>query len=131
MTKTPHREWIEIGFSAVILLAYDIVTGRLRTGQYRNLFVTGTPKGFNWVHDRFYDDPDPSIRYDGVYEWLEANGTKGVFGVPSWLNPHNPEDYIERLEEEFDGSFFRQEVEGAFTKFDGLVYLGSHEASTS
>ncbi|MDL5361362.1 PBSX family phage terminase large subunit [Halalkalicoccus sp. NIPERK01] len=108
--------------SSIAERAYEIITGRLRTGEYRNLFVSTTPKGFNWVHDRFYDDPDPTIRYEGAYEWLEANGTNGVFGVPSWLNPHNPDDYIERLEEEFDGSFFQQEVQGAFTKFEGLVY---------
>lgn len=108
--------------SSIAERAYEIVTGRLRTGDYRNLFVSTTPKGFNWVYDRFYDDPDPTVHYNEAYEWRESNGTNGVFGVPSWLNPHNPDDYIERLEEEFDGSFFRQEVEGAFTKFEGLVY---------
>lgn len=108
--------------SSIAERAYEIITGRLRTGEYRNLFVSTTPKGYNWVYERFYDDPEPTILYEGAYEWREANGTNGVFGVPSWLNPHNPDDYIERLEAEFDGSFFQQEVEGAFTKFEGLVY---------
>lgn len=121
--RGPSIAWAGIDEpSSVAERAYEIVTGRLRTGSYRNLFVTGTPKGFNWVHDRFYAADDPTVHYDDVYEWREANGTNGVYGVPSWLNPHNPDDYIERITADFEGSFYDQEVLGAFTKFDGLVY---------
>lgn len=120
--RGPSIAWAGIDeASSIDERAYEIVTGRLRTGNYRNLFVSTTPKGFNWVYDRFYDG-DATVRYDEAYEWLEVNGTNGVFGVPSWLNPHNPDDYLERLEAEFSGSFARQEIEGAFTKFDGLVF---------
>lgn len=115
--------WVWIDEAASVSeRAWEVVTGRLRVGEYRNAFVTTTPKGYNWVYEHFYEDDDPRIRYNEVYEWREANGTNGVFGVPSWLNPYNPDDYIERLEAEYEGSFFQQEVEGAFTKFEGLVY---------
>lgn len=102
--------------------AWDICSGRLRVGNYRNAFATTTPKGKNWCYDRFYDDSDREVRYDGAYEWLTANNCNGVFGVPSWMNPYNPDDYIERLEHEYSGQFFEQEVKGLFTDFEGLVY---------
>jgi phage terminase large subunit len=102
--------------------AWDVLSGRLRVGQYRNAFTTTTPAGKNWVWERFYDDEDRDVRYNGIYEWVTANGCNGVFGVPSWLNPYNPDDYFDRLKREYSGAFYEQEVEGEFTKFEGLVY---------
>ena len=88
--------------------AWEILVGRLRTGSYRNGFITGTPKGFNWVYDRFVDDSPADVN--------------AVLGVPSTANPHTPDDYKEEIVEEFDGSFYEQEVLGQFTAFEGLVY---------
>jgi len=123
--RGPNLAWAWIDEAAQISeRAWEVVTGRLRVGNYRNAFVTTTPRGRNWVHDRFYAPDEPRrVRYDGAYEWLDVAGSNGVFGVPSWLNPHNPEDYTERLEAEYQGAFFEQEVEGAFTRFEGLIYL--------
>jgi phage terminase large subunit len=115
--------WVGIDEPASISeRAYDVASGRLRVGNYRNAFVTGTPSGFNWVYDRFYDLDDVDVVHDEVYEIRETERIRGVFGVPSWLNPHNPDDYIARLEAEYAGGFREQELEGAFTQREGLVY---------
>lgn len=105
--RGPSISWFWMDEAAVIPReAWDILTGRLRTGRYRNAFITTTPKGRNWVYDRFYDDPD----------------VNGVFGVHSGMNPHTPDDYVTSISEEYEGSFYEQEVRGEFTQFDGLVY---------
>lgn len=121
--RGPNLAWVWMDEAALIdERAWDILAGRLRVGSYRNAFVTTTPKGKNWVYSEFYDDPGVEHRYRGEYEWVTANDTNGVFGVPSFLNTHNPEDYADRLESQYSGAFYRQEVLGEFTKFEGLVY---------
>ena len=121
--RGPNLAWVGIDEPASVSeRAYDVVSGRLRVGNYRNAFVTGTPRGFNWVYDRFYDLDGYHVLKDDVYEVRESDRIRGIFGVPSWLNPHNPDDYIERLESEYAGSYREQELEGKFTQADGLVY---------
>lgn len=102
--------------------AYEVLSGRLRAGNYRNFYASTTPKGRNWIHRRFYDLEDVIHRYDGAYEWIETESVNGVFGVPSRMNPYNPDDYLERLRADYSGSFYRQEVQGAFVQFEGLIY---------
>jgi len=89
--------------------AWDIMVGRLREGNHLNAFVTTTPKGENWIHEKFVD---PDTRLD------EADVVKGV---PSTDNPHLPDTY-EEIVGEYDGRFYEQEVLGEFVGFDGLVY---------
>lgn len=100
---------------------YQILNDRLRVGNYRNLFVTTTPRGFNWLYDVFGD-------LDGVSEpiadgQLVRTDTKtSIIGVSTRTNPANPEDYIEREERQHTGQSYQQEVEGKFVQFEGLVY---------
>lgn len=91
--------------------AWDILVGRLRTGNYRNGFITGTPKGRNWVWSRLH--PDSPDQIDSVHN---------VLGVPSYANPHLPLDYRRDILEEYEDAFYDQEVLGRFVKFEGLVY---------
>ena len=95
--------------SSIAHEAYKVLIGRLRAGDYRNFFVTTTPKGFNWVYDKFGPDAtdDPQINT--------------VLGVPSTANPHLPDDYEDILGE-YEGSYYEQEALGQFVKFEGLVY---------
>lgn len=90
--------------------AWRILTGRLRAGSYRNAFITGTPKGYNWVHDKFIAD-DAGL-----------DSVNNVLGVPSYANPHLPHDYRTDILDEYEGSFYDQEVLGEFVTFEGLVY---------
>jgi len=109
--RGPSVSWIWIDEpNNVPKKALDILLGRMRAGSYRNLFLTGTPKGYNYVHGKFVD---PETRMDDV---------KNVLGVPSYANPHLPLDYRRDILDEYDGRFRDQEVLGEFTKFEGLVY---------
>jgi len=88
--------------------AWEIMTGRLRQGEYLNAFVTTTPKGKNWVHDRFVDDSPAAV--------------STTTHVPTQANPHTPETYTDEVVEEYEGRFYEQEVLGEFVGFEGLVY---------
>ena len=91
--------------------AWQIMVARLRDGQYLNAFVTTTPKGKNWVHERFVptaDDQKPEVNL--------------IRDVPTTANPHTPEEYKAEIVEEYEGQFYEQEVLGQFTQFEGLIY---------
>jgi phage terminase large subunit len=102
--------------------AWDILTGRLRQGEYRNGFVTTTPKGQNWVYQRFVEDVAGEREAHGDATVYADEETLSLLEVPTHANPHNPDDYRASVEAEYEGAFYRQEVLGEFTKFDGLVY---------
>ena len=102
---------------------YTVLSDRLRVGDYRNLFATTTPRGFNWVHDTFADPlPDaPALDLpDGAVYRNDA--TTSVLGVSTRANPAHPDDYIKRQERQRSGEAYEQEIEGKFVSFEGLVY---------
>lgn len=108
---------------------YRILGDRLRTGQYRNQFITGTPKGFNWVYDEFAD-LDPVHREsvaDG--ELIRDDYTTTIYGVSTATNQANPEDYIESRERQHTGQSYQQEIQGKFVQFEGLIYPWFDEAN--
>ena len=102
---------------------YNVVSDRLRVGDYRNLFVTTTPRGFNWVHDVFADLPEYERPFDlPAGEVRRSETTTAILGVPTDANPENPDDYIERQERHRSGEAYEQEIQGKFVSFEGLVY---------
>jgi len=106
--RGPSISWFWIDEAATVdKRAWEILIGRLRVGDYRNAAITTTPKGKNWVYDRFIDD-DP----DDVC---------ALTGIESTTNPHLPDDYGE-ITGEYEGRFYEQEVLGEFVGFEGLVY---------
>jgi len=100
---------------------HSILNDRLRVGEYRNLFATTTPRGFNWVYDVFGDiEGDEEPLPDGRI--VRSDSTTSILGVSTRSNPANPDDYIERQERQRSGEAFEQEIEGKFVSFEGLVY---------
>ena len=92
-------------------LVWDILIGRLRQPGYDyKAWITGTPKGFNWVYEIFVEDPieDSFILYN----------------IPTESNVFLSKDYINSLKQQYKGQFALQELEGRFVKFEGLVYPG-------
>lgn len=102
---------------------YNVLSDRLRVGDYRNLFATTTPRGYNWVYDVFADDhadqPDIDLPDGAVYR---SPTTTSVLGVSTRANPAHPDDYIARQERQRSGEAYEQEIEGEFVNFEGLVY---------
>lgn len=107
--RGPSIPWFWIDEAAQVPeRAWEVMVGRLRDGDYLNAFVTTTPRGENWVHDRFVEgDPDD---------------VNAILGIPTTANPHTPDEYKEEIVEEYDGQFYEQEIKGAFTAFEGLIY---------
>ena len=106
--RGPSISWFWIDEAATVnKRAWDILVGRLRTGEYRNGFITTTPKGENWVYGRFVDDGPDDVR--------------ALTGIESTTNPHLPDDYAS-ITDEYEGRFYKQEVEGQFVGYEGLVY---------
>lgn len=95
--------------SSIAADAWDIMVGRLREGTYLNAFVTGTPKGYNWVYDTF-------VGNDALAD------VNLVHDITTKDNPHLPDVYTEQIVEQYEGRFYEQEVQGQFTDFEGLVY---------
>lgn len=106
---------------------YNVLSDRLRVGEYRNLFATTTPRGYNWVYDVFSDSlpntVDVQLPEDrGGGEVYRNAATTSVLGVSTRANPAHPEDYIQRQERQRSGEAYEQEIEGEFVSFEGLVY---------
>lgn len=109
--RGPNIAWFGMDEpSTIAKMAWDIMVGRLRDGNYINAFVSGTPKGFNWVYDTF------------VSEDTALSDVNLITGISSKDNPHLPDIYTEDILEQYDGRFYDQEVLGKFTAFEGLVY---------
>jgi PBSX family phage terminase large subunit len=89
---------------------WDILLGRLRLDPGR-AWLTTTPKGHNWVYDRFIDDPGEE------HETVRASTRD---------NPHLPDTYIESLEEQYTERFRRQEMEGEFVEAAGALWSWEH-----
>jgi hypothetical protein len=87
--------------------------GRLRDPKAKQLagFAVWTPKGFDWVYERFVSDP--------------VEGYAVVLAKP-FENRHlldRVPDFYERLKRSYDERFFEQEVLGAYVNLNsGRVY---------
>jgi len=104
--RGPNISWFWMDEAArMSKRVWDIMIGRLRTGKYRNAYITTTPKGFNWVYEEFIDK--------GLGH--------AITDVPTETNPELPDDYLERMEE-YEGQFYEQEIRGKFVQFEGLVH---------
>jgi hypothetical protein len=72
-------------------------------------FVTGTPRGQNWCSREW--GPEHKKAFDPYH-------------VKTIDNPYLPEGYYEDLRASFgDTAFARQELEGEFVAFQGLIYV--------
>ncbi len=86
--------------------AWLISIGRLRERKDWRFWLTTTPKGLNWVYEVFgKEDKD-----------------RATIRVATHENPYLNRDTIAALEEQYVGDFRRQELEGEFVAFEGLVY---------
>lgn len=101
---------------------YKITGDRLRTGNYRNLFCTGTPKGKNWVYDEFADIEPTHSESVGGGTLIRNDHTTTIYGVSTEANETLPADYVEARKRKHSGASYEQEILGKFTTFEGLVY---------
>ncbi len=96
--------WIDEA-SLVEQIAWQIVKGRVRVGIAPQAWITGTPKGRNWVWEEWERDADPD---------------HPLYRVTTRENPTLPEGFADSLG--YTGRFAEQELGGEFVAFEGLVY---------
>jgi hypothetical protein len=80
---------------------FDILLGRLRE-QPGRLWITTTPKGFNWLYRVFESERRPGYK-------LVRCSTRG--------NKFLPDGYIEALEAKYSGAWSKQELEGEWVEW--------------
>lgn len=93
--------------------AWTVMKARLRQNRrdgtpYRvKAWATGTPKGM----DKFYEDFEHPLKRKPDHLLIRS---------ASWENRYLREGYVESLG--YEGAFYKQDIEGEFTSFEGLVY---------
>jgi len=91
--------------------AFPKILGRLRSGNVRQFAAASTPEGFRWMWQTFGTD-DAKQRDD-----------RKLIRMRSADNPHLPQDFIERLQANYDPSLLQAYLEGQFCNLTtGQVY---------
>lgn len=87
---------------------WRVMIGRLRQfGKFGYAWLTTTPKGRNFLYQEFVQKTRP--------EYV-------MYNVKTWENPFlEPEIYL-ALADSYAGDFARQELDGDFVAFEGLIY---------
>jgi len=102
--------------------AREILMQRLRSGEYRNMYITTTPKGRNHTYDFFVGDVDAEKTRHGEATLYETDDRRAIVGVPTHANPHTPEDYKEAMAGDLPDDIAAQEVRGEFVEIGSGVF---------
>lgn len=87
---------------------WRIMIGRLRQhGKLGHAWLTTTPKGRNWIYQEFVQ---------------QQRQQYAIYKAATWMNPFIDPEYYRMLRESYTGDFARQELEGDFVAFEGLIY---------
>ena len=87
---------------------WQIMIGRLRQyGLHGWAWITTTPKGRNWIWQRFVQAVRKGYR---------------LFKTSTLANPYLDKEFVQALVEDYVGDFAAQELYGEFVAFEGLIY---------
>jgi phage terminase large subunit len=105
--RGPNLSWAYLDEAALMSeRTWQIILGRLRVGEPK-AWVTTTPAGYNWVW-----------RY-----WVsERRANYSLSRASTRDNDYLPAGYLSDLTDNYTGEFARQEIDGEFVAFEGLVY---------
>ena len=96
---------------AICTRAFPKILGRLRAGNVRQFSAASTPEGFRWMWNTF-----------GTEEAQQREDRK-LIRMRSADNPYLPQDFIERLQANYDPSLLQAYLEGQFCNLTtGQVY---------
>ncbi len=91
--------------------AFPKILGRLRAGNVRQFCAASTPEGFRWLYNTFGTD-EAKERKD-----------RHLIKMRTQDNPHLPEDFIERMQANYDPSMLQAYLNGEFVNLTtGQVY---------
>ena len=91
--------------------AFPKILGRLRSGNVRQFAAASTPEGFRWMWNTF-----------GSNEAQKKTDRK-LIKMRTYDNPHLPQDFITRLEENYEKGLLQAYLNGEFCNITtGQVY---------
>ena len=91
--------------------AFPKILGRLRSGNVRQFGAASTPEGFRWMWSTFGS------------EEAQKREDRKLIRMRSADNPYLPQDFIERLQANYDPSLLQAYLEGQFCNLTtGQVY---------
>jgi PBSX family phage terminase large subunit len=107
--RGPALAWAMMDEAALSpAVTFDILMGRMRQHeQLGYLWVCSTPRGQNWIWQKFIQAKNPDYK---------------LFRAKTRDNPYVAEEIIQAWEQSYVGDFARQELEGEFVAFEGLIY---------
>ena len=109
MLRGPNLNWAWMDEAAGSSeKAFEVLLGRVRVGDDRQMWLTTTPRGYNWFYERFAKN-----RREGyaLHRWSARD------------NPYLPEGFIKDLEASYSKEFALQEIDGEFTVVGGNAYF--------
>ena len=105
--------WVDEG-SYITEYAFTILSGRIRQpGVRQGMWITTTPKGYNYLYKYFVDLPSKDKEMAEDYWYVQFSTRE---------NPFLERKFIRGLETTHSGMFAMQEIEGQFVGFEGQVY---------
>ncbi len=111
--------------------AKEILSQRLRTGTYRNLYETTTPKGKDGTYEFYVGGVDAEKRPFGEATVYETDDRLAIVGVPTRANPNTPEDYKDAMEKDMPEQIRAQEVQGQFVEIGSGILTREMLSSVS
>jgi len=96
--------------------------------RHGRVFVPTTPKGKNWLYDRFYLPAQPEVEgrpnpgYDDAYWGKTVSHLKEVGDI--YQPGIYPPEHIERAKREMPPDVFLEQFGGQFVSYAGLVFQG-------
>jgi PBSX family phage terminase large subunit len=109
--KGANLSWVGLDEPALMHKdAYLISLSRIRDNKAKvlQLFLTGTPEGFNWLYDELVENID---------------GTKRLIRASTEENIYIPKEYVQSLYQNYDEQLVKQYINGEFVLLDkGQVY---------
>jgi len=99
--------------------AFQILQGRIRDPRFpTGGWVTTTPRGKNWLYRTFQlkqDINEINLVDDYNYQLFKCSTEHNIY-----LSP----DYVTSLRSAYTGAFARQELDGEFVSFEGVIWQG-------
>lgn len=87
---------------------WRVMIGRLRRGgKMGHAWLTTTPKGRNWLYQEFKQKQREQYH---------------LYKLATWQNPFIEAEFYQALVDSYVGDFAKQELDGEFVAFEGLIY---------
>jgi len=102
---------VDVVSPGITAKAFPKILGRLRAGNVRQFAAVSTPEGFRWMWNTFGS------------EEAQKRTDRKLIRMRTADNPYLPQDFIERLQANYDPSLLQAYLEGQFCNLTtGQVY---------